>query len=521
MWWKIGLSVVAGLVLFRILVRLPAALRRWRVVRAVRAGSIERLDGFLADGLDLFDADIAVLHMAAHYGNPETLTYLISLASPPLINAMDRTHGTPLHYAAARGRTDAARLLLDAGAEVDLIDPSPWGFTALHLAIINDHDDIVRLLLEAGAAPMILTRHGSSPADLARRRGRDLLAGVLERATIAYHEASIRGTRDAAANVELQPRSWSQVSLLGGARRYPSAIIDTRGCLHALCHGDDSLLYATWASGVVESRILVQPGEGLGHTALCTSEGPGVVAAWAAAGILKWMRVDAGPCEVRSAGSTDGGRFGALLDPDGILHLACSSPAGVRYLEVQPDGNVRREEVAHPPGLMPSHASLGLDAKGQPHLAVLVDLALRYGTNTSGAWKWTQVDHGDELGDAPSLVVAADGTPIVAYYLDRQLKLGRLEGRVWQVEPVDRTFGTGCLNCLAVGPGRRLHASYWDGRNAGRVRYAEGDSAGWRISEVPMENLGRHSALAIDPKGRVAVVVLENEGGVLRACFPG
>ena len=60
---------------------------------------------------------------------------------------------TPLMYAAREGAMNAARVLLDRGAGVNLTDPD--GATALVLAIINYHYDFAAMLLERGADPNI------------------------------------------------------------------------------------------------------------------------------------------------------------------------------------------------------------------------------------------------------------------------------------------------------------------------------------------------------------------------------
>lgn len=58
---------------------------------------------------------------------------------------------TPLMVAAVLGRGECARLLLDAGAHVDLLDHA--GYSALMLAAGNGHGDLVAALLAAGADP--------------------------------------------------------------------------------------------------------------------------------------------------------------------------------------------------------------------------------------------------------------------------------------------------------------------------------------------------------------------------------
>ena len=56
---------------------------------------------------------------------------------------------TPLHVVAVWGDVEAARILLDAGAEIDVSGEDD--FTALHEAIEQGHVEMVRLLVARGA----------------------------------------------------------------------------------------------------------------------------------------------------------------------------------------------------------------------------------------------------------------------------------------------------------------------------------------------------------------------------------
>jgi ankyrin repeat protein len=60
-------------------------------------------------------------------------------------------NGSPLTCAASHGDTDVVRVLLEAGADVELTDNPPE--TALRLAAAYGHPEIVDLLVEAGAVP--------------------------------------------------------------------------------------------------------------------------------------------------------------------------------------------------------------------------------------------------------------------------------------------------------------------------------------------------------------------------------
>lgn len=130
---------------------------------------------------------------------------------------------TPLMVAAVLGRSECARMLLDAGASVNLLDHV--GYSALMLAAGNGHGDIVaallaaganpnlrgnqrntallcaagnvhagiaRQLLAAGAAPDARNRNGDSALDLARLVGDDELIAVLEQAKASGRRAPHR-----------------------------------------------------------------------------------------------------------------------------------------------------------------------------------------------------------------------------------------------------------------------------------------------------------------------------------------
>jgi ankyrin repeat protein len=65
---------------------------------------------------------------------------------------------TPLMYAARQGALESARTLIEAGASLDIQDPD--GTTAAILAIINGHYDVAAALVEAGADPNIADSSG-------------------------------------------------------------------------------------------------------------------------------------------------------------------------------------------------------------------------------------------------------------------------------------------------------------------------------------------------------------------------
>ncbi len=98
---------------------------------------------------------------AAGRNDPDPVIFLVSVGAD--LHATGLDGGTPLHQAAWFGQPRNARILVDAGAFLDIFDPV-HGSSPLHWAVHGSHYsggasdrleayvDIVRLLLDAGAS---------------------------------------------------------------------------------------------------------------------------------------------------------------------------------------------------------------------------------------------------------------------------------------------------------------------------------------------------------------------------------
>ena len=115
------------------------------------------------------------LHLAAFFGQHEAAKILLqSGAEVNLVARNESIHVTPLHSAAAGSHAAIVKLLLEHGAEPNAAQDG--GFTPLHSAAQNDDRESVEALLEAGADPSFVDDEGKRPADLAGDATRDLVA---------------------------------------------------------------------------------------------------------------------------------------------------------------------------------------------------------------------------------------------------------------------------------------------------------------------------------------------------------
>jgi uncharacterized protein len=108
------------------------------------------------------------LHDAVKGGDLPALATLLAV-DPKLSNARSETdpRGTyPLHVAAEFGQAEAAKLLLEHGADVSLLD-SENNAIALSWAAFFGRPAVTKVLIEAGSAREQRNKHGLTPLDCA------------------------------------------------------------------------------------------------------------------------------------------------------------------------------------------------------------------------------------------------------------------------------------------------------------------------------------------------------------------
>ena len=153
------------------------------LVLAVREGAMQVFDVLLRHPGTNVDAPAlngnTALMMAAYKHNKPAAEALVAKGA-----AVNRPGWTPLHYAAASGDDDIARLLLAHGARIDAQSPPASGkFTPLMMAAREGHQDTAVFLLGQGADPQLKNGEGLTAAEIARKADHAAIATALDKGT--------------------------------------------------------------------------------------------------------------------------------------------------------------------------------------------------------------------------------------------------------------------------------------------------------------------------------------------------
>jgi ankyrin repeat protein len=149
------------------------------LVLAVREGSMRVFDALLAHpGTDLearaMNGNTALM-MAAFKGNKRAAEALLAKGAQ-----VNRAGWTPLHYAAASGSEDIARLLIARKVRLDTPSPRESGaYTPLMMAAREGQPGMVKLLLEQGARIELKNTEGLTAAQIAERAGQTDIASTI------------------------------------------------------------------------------------------------------------------------------------------------------------------------------------------------------------------------------------------------------------------------------------------------------------------------------------------------------
>lgn len=192
----------------------------------VFAGSVEQLNQALSHLADINAVLVptdgyTALHLAAKTGDVEKIKAILE-RKPNLEIHSNNRHFTPLHTSVINNHSDAVKVLVDAGADIearandgltslhlasmkglsdvtyalilchaDVHATESTGSTPLHAAAYYGHLEVASKLLFAGHAnPLRKDKAGNTPLQLARGRGHNEIASLCDREAL-FHEPSL------------------------------------------------------------------------------------------------------------------------------------------------------------------------------------------------------------------------------------------------------------------------------------------------------------------------------------------
>jgi ankyrin repeat protein len=151
---------------------------------AAERGDMQGVRKLLDQGVDINETSVeygTALSAAAAYGRVDIMKYLLDRGAD--IN-VGRGWWTPSAAASAGGQMEAIRLLLDRGADINA--KSPGGQTALWWAAYAGQTRVVQLLLDQGASCCeTIARELSSydtPLKAAKSKGHNAIVRMIEQA---------------------------------------------------------------------------------------------------------------------------------------------------------------------------------------------------------------------------------------------------------------------------------------------------------------------------------------------------
>lgn len=143
---------------------------------AIKDGDRKLAERLLDEGADIEKAGVMTpLYMAAQRGDAAMTALLLARGAE--VNALTR-FGAALHIAARRNHLAVVSLLLEAGADPEL-PAGEWGLRPLHGAAQTGAFDAARKLLERGADPNGQGTYGRPPIHFAAEKGHTGMVALL------------------------------------------------------------------------------------------------------------------------------------------------------------------------------------------------------------------------------------------------------------------------------------------------------------------------------------------------------
>ncbi len=142
---------------------------------AAANGKVERILELLDEDPGLaksYDPDgWTALHVAGHFGQLEAARVLLDAGADPLARSKNHLKNQPIHAAAAGRHAEVVRFLLEAGADPNATEAG--GATALYRAAGNGDVACAEVLLAAGADPHLGYESGKGALIIALEKGNE------------------------------------------------------------------------------------------------------------------------------------------------------------------------------------------------------------------------------------------------------------------------------------------------------------------------------------------------------------
>ena len=154
---------------------------RLSLAEACSAGKLDQVAAYLkadpASASTRSPDGFPVAGMAVFFGHPEIARLLIEAGADVNAASTNAQKVALIHSAAAAPSIEIVRLLIEKGANVNAVQEG--GFTPLHEAAAQGDRTMAEVLLQAGANPSAKTADGQTPADIAAARKHPDLANWL------------------------------------------------------------------------------------------------------------------------------------------------------------------------------------------------------------------------------------------------------------------------------------------------------------------------------------------------------
>lgn len=127
---------------------------------------------------EISDHGFTPLGIAAHFGKEDVVRLLLLHHANPNIASQNGYNTYPLHAALGINHDGITKMLIESGAEVNVLQ---YGSIApIHLAAQHGNIDLIVILLEQGADVTLVTNAGQTASDLAADKGFTEIANILK-----------------------------------------------------------------------------------------------------------------------------------------------------------------------------------------------------------------------------------------------------------------------------------------------------------------------------------------------------